>query len=61
MEDAVEMMMRRKLVILGVSEMRMMGKGRTIHENYVLIYKRRADSTQHGVAFLVSSETADRI
>lgn len=58
-EETVEMMKRRRLDVLGVSETRLQGEGRrTIHENYQLLWKGRDDSTQHGVGILVGPDLA---
>jgi hypothetical protein len=60
-EEMVEMMMDRRLDILGMCETRRKGEGRKeIHNGYHIIWKGCAEA-KHGVAFMVTPEIADRV
>ena len=61
-EEVVEMMMERRLDILGICETRLVGEGRkTVHSNFELIFKGMEVGRKYGVAFVLAPEFADKI
>ena len=60
-EEIVDLMEKRKIDIMGVSETRMKDCGnKTVYKDYKLIYSGR-NNGRHGVALIVNNTLADRI